>query len=347
MSKFFKTPFAQQGDKEVIPLETQLDNSVSYTNGYGIEYETDNIEGTGKPLPRPERNSLMYDITEAIGEKQQYGFPKWSTEGKPYPVNTVLYHGDNVFISLKDGNNVTPVNGANWKDITSVLVNAIRRTDLNTSITKLNEDTDSGLTTKASKDAQLITNSGLLGGGNLTTNRTISVDYGTTAGKAAIGNDVRINNGQTAFEQLEVGLEGKIDKTTKIIAGKGLLGGGTLDKDLILGVRYGTGANSVASGADPRFNNPNKVYTGTDANTLEYPIGHMLVAWYGSGTPAFNTHCDMFNSTYGTSGNNRYVFVSDFMPAAHKGTKLNGRWTFVGYASAPQNTYSGFFIRIS
>lgn len=46
---------------------------------------------------------------------------------------------------------------------------------------------------------QLIAGSGLTGGGTLAANRTLSVNYGTTAGTVAEGNDSRINNGQTAF----------------------------------------------------------------------------------------------------------------------------------------------------
>ena len=45
----------------------------------------------------------------------------------------------------------------------------------------------------------LTAGAGLSGGGTLAEDRTFSVNYGTTAGTAAQGNDSRINNGQTAF----------------------------------------------------------------------------------------------------------------------------------------------------
>ncbi|HCT5884303.1 TPA: phage tail protein, partial [Proteus mirabilis] len=39
MTKIFKIPFATQGDKTVVPVEIQTDGSVSYTQGYGYDYE--------------------------------------------------------------------------------------------------------------------------------------------------------------------------------------------------------------------------------------------------------------------------------------------------------------------
>lgn len=43
MTKIFKIPFATQGDKTVVPIEIQTDGSVSYTQGYGYDYERDQV----------------------------------------------------------------------------------------------------------------------------------------------------------------------------------------------------------------------------------------------------------------------------------------------------------------
>lgn len=43
MTKIFKIPFATQGDKTVVPVEIQTDGSVSYTQGYGYDYERDQV----------------------------------------------------------------------------------------------------------------------------------------------------------------------------------------------------------------------------------------------------------------------------------------------------------------
>ena len=76
----------------------------------------------------------------------------------------------------------------------SRIVNAASKTELS-----------SGLATKADKTINISTGVGLVGGGNLSTNRTISTNFGTTANTVAMGNDSRIINGQTSFERLDIG----------------------------------------------------------------------------------------------------------------------------------------------
>lgn len=63
---------------------------------------------------------------------------------------------------------------------------------------------------------------GLSGGGNLTANRSFSVDYGTAAGTAAQGNDSRIVNA--------------VPNTRTVAAGTGLTGGGALSANVALAV---------------------------------------------------------------------------------------------------------------
>ena len=48
---------------------------------------------------------------------------------------------------------------------------------------------DNSTTGKADKTVSINAGSGLVGGGNLSTSRTLSVNYGTTAGSSAQGND--------------------------------------------------------------------------------------------------------------------------------------------------------------
>ncbi|HIE6441057.1 TPA: hypothetical protein ACXJSY_003562, partial [Proteus mirabilis] len=78
MTTIFKTPFATQGDKASIPVEIQSDGSVSYTQGYGYDYERDQVtDPAAKDIEREKMNGIFHDITEAIGEIQRFGFPKW------------------------------------------------------------------------------------------------------------------------------------------------------------------------------------------------------------------------------------------------------------------------------
>ena len=73
-SKTFTIPFADSGDKAAIPDPTQPGGEVSYTEGFTLDYELDQVtEPTAKDVPRQETNQLYFDITEFLQEIQQNG----------------------------------------------------------------------------------------------------------------------------------------------------------------------------------------------------------------------------------------------------------------------------------
>ncbi|MGP7974797.1 hypothetical protein ACTXA3_14995, partial [Proteus mirabilis] len=134
MTKIFKIPFATQGDKTVVPVEIQTDGSVSYTQGYGYDYERDQVtDPAAKDIEREKMNSLFHDITESIGEMQLQGFAKWSEAGKPYAIRSVVYHNNKVWQSKIENNNVEPIAGSAWAelkaDITANEVGAYNKTE--------------------------------------------------------------------------------------------------------------------------------------------------------------------------------------------------------------------------
>lgn len=118
MTKTFKVPFATQGDRTSIPNEVQADGAVSYTQGYGYDYERDQVsDPAAKDIEREKMNGIFHDITEAVGEIQGYGFPKWAEEGKPYPIRAIVYHKNKVWQSKVENNEVEPVTGAQWAEL--------------------------------------------------------------------------------------------------------------------------------------------------------------------------------------------------------------------------------------
>ncbi|HHR6573424.1 TPA: phage baseplate protein [Providencia alcalifaciens] len=134
MTKTFKVPFATQGDRTSIPNEVQADGAVSYTQGYGYDYERDQVsDPAAKDIEREKMNGIFHDITEAIGEVQNYGFPKWTEEGKPYPIRAVVYHKNKVWQSKVENNEVEPVDGAQWAelkaDLTASDINVYNKTE--------------------------------------------------------------------------------------------------------------------------------------------------------------------------------------------------------------------------
>lgn len=111
----FKTPFAAQGDRTAVPVETQADGSVSYTQGYGYDYERDQTtDPAAKDIEREKMNALFHDVTEAMGEVQSFGAAVWSADGKPYAIRSQVYYDKKLWQSKIENNNEEPGKGSGW-----------------------------------------------------------------------------------------------------------------------------------------------------------------------------------------------------------------------------------------
>lgn len=118
MTKLFKVPFATQGDRAAIPDEVRADGAVSYTQGYGYDYERDQTtDPAAKDIEREKMNSLFHDITEAVGEMQSFGVPVWQEAGKPYAVRSIVYHKNKTWQSKIENNTTEPVAGTAWAEL--------------------------------------------------------------------------------------------------------------------------------------------------------------------------------------------------------------------------------------
>lgn len=118
MTKIFKVPFATQGDRTSIPDEVQADGAVSYTQGYSYDYERDQqTDPAAKDIEREKMNGMFHDITEAVGELQSFGIPKWAEAGKPYPIRAIVYHKNKTWQSKIENNAVEPVVGTAWQEL--------------------------------------------------------------------------------------------------------------------------------------------------------------------------------------------------------------------------------------
>lgn len=118
MTKLFKVPFATQGDRTAIPDDIRADGAVSYTQGYGYDYERDQAtDPAAKDIEREKMNSLFHDITEAVGEMQSFGVPVWQEAGKPYAVRSTVYHKNKTWQSKIENNTTEPVAGTAWAEL--------------------------------------------------------------------------------------------------------------------------------------------------------------------------------------------------------------------------------------
>ncbi|MGE1853975.1 gp53-like domain-containing protein [Morganella morganii] len=136
MTKIFKIPFATQGDRTAVPDDVQADGSLSYTQGYGYDYERDQAtDPAAKDIEREKMNSIFHDITGAVGEIQAFGMPVWAEEGKPYAIRSVVYHNKKAWQSKIENNNTEPAVGVAWTelkaDVTAEDVGAYTKVEAN------------------------------------------------------------------------------------------------------------------------------------------------------------------------------------------------------------------------
>lgn len=117
-SKYFGIPFGTSGDKATIPEAVQPSGAISYTQGYGPDYERDPAtDPLAKRVPRDETNELYYQVTNALKFLQLYGTPEWyatDDAGNPvsYPLSARVRYdagsGMQVWRSLEVSNTATP-----------------------------------------------------------------------------------------------------------------------------------------------------------------------------------------------------------------------------------------------
>ncbi len=151
--KFFIKRFAELGDRETVPNDTQITGDVSYEQGYPYDYQRDQAtDPFAKPIERTKLNALLHDITGVAQHYQMRGTPEWATkadsDGHPFPYTQcarVLYRAKEtdhwaVYESLVDNNTVTPSDAEKWRRIMSAVASeeqAIAGTDNSVIMTPL------------------------------------------------------------------------------------------------------------------------------------------------------------------------------------------------------------------
>lgn len=170
----------------------------SWSEGFG-PITMQPLTSGGKPPEGPDFNGILSAISEHIVYQNGGGIYTFSQEYVDktggYAKDSVLISDDGnaLWVSLSDDNAEnfnTAAPPTEWIEISSAGVEQQIQDILNS------------LALKADKTIQVIAGTGLSGGGNLQANRTLSVNYGTTEGTVAQGNDSRIvNSVQTSGDQ--------------------------------------------------------------------------------------------------------------------------------------------------
>jgi hypothetical protein len=123
--RFFRVPFAQDGDKATVPDELDITGVVSYEEGYGGDYELPQEDEDKKNIERAKLNDILHDITTALALWQGGTFPPFITSsmngGDPfsYPIHSFVrgngHSGEGVYISLINNNETALSNTDNWR----------------------------------------------------------------------------------------------------------------------------------------------------------------------------------------------------------------------------------------
>ena len=162
--------------------------------------------------------------------------------------------------------------------------------------------------TLASKATKIVTEagSGIQGGGDLSANRTLSVDSTvirtsgdqTLAGVKTFTSSPTVPTPTTAMQAankkaVDDAIALQVPRTFKIVAGDGLSGGGAFAGDLTLTVKYGSVAGTAVQGNDPRL-------LAAVPNTLSVLTGAGSGLTGGGALTGDKTLAVVFGTTVGT-----------------------------------------------
>lgn len=112
MVKIYKQPFAHEGDTIAIPDASQPDGKMSNADGWTPDYQLLKTDPNYKPVGRQEMNGVFKEVTESLGEIQQFGFAKW--QPITWPQGARVVEGDVVYRALTQTSQQPP--HADWAD---------------------------------------------------------------------------------------------------------------------------------------------------------------------------------------------------------------------------------------
>lgn len=120
MLKFFRLPFATTGDKTAVPDAVDSNGNVSYSQGYGFDYQRQKTDPAAKNIERDKMNQILFDITTAIAEIQSQGVPDYITStlngGTAYSYGqyAIVKYSGALYISLVAANTALPSDATKW-----------------------------------------------------------------------------------------------------------------------------------------------------------------------------------------------------------------------------------------
>lgn len=120
MLKFFRIPFAQSGARTAVPDAVDPSGFVSYTEGYGADYQRQKTDPLSKNIERDKMNEILFDLSNGLAEIQSQGVPDFITSalngGSPYPYaqGAIVRYSGAVYQSLFGTNTTVPTDLTKW-----------------------------------------------------------------------------------------------------------------------------------------------------------------------------------------------------------------------------------------
>lgn len=132
MAKYFQNPFAVGGDRVTVPEAVQPSGEVSWIEGFGVDYQLDpDTDPDALNIPRDKFNEIIYEVTLALKQYQELGFPDFITSadngGVPfeYAINATVRFEDGWagagfknYYSLVSSNDTDPTDATKWGIVT-------------------------------------------------------------------------------------------------------------------------------------------------------------------------------------------------------------------------------------
>ena len=139
---YFRVPFGELGTRVAVPVATQIDNTISFEQGYTPQYEEDPAtQGTALRIERDKFNGLAHAITSELQQYQQFSIPNFITTSDnngvafSYSIGAYVRYdpgtGFRIYRSMVNSNTTLPTVTANWIDVTEAVVSIASGTGIN------------------------------------------------------------------------------------------------------------------------------------------------------------------------------------------------------------------------
>lgn len=127
MADRIRVTWATNGDTQSIAVDTLVDGTVSFEEGFGSDYSiADTTDPNRKTIPRLTFNRLMEITTDNIREWQEQTYPEHITASNNngsafgYPIGARVVSGGDVWESTVENNVTVPGPGTSWLNVSDV-----------------------------------------------------------------------------------------------------------------------------------------------------------------------------------------------------------------------------------